>query len=843
MKKLLYAFLVMVLVLNSVSFAIAERDLFAITGVRIEDSSEDYWKIYFSIRNDTGNVVHNLELTVCCIDQSENIIFTNNPSAEVRLKPDKAIVLNVLIEKKLNPYAVYVDKISYKDNNDEYHQTYLDNTEEFQIDMITSVAPKTTESPASTQVSFSTPVPIASTGLSPTPNPNVPMDYEVVFGRNNRNGKYTGQTVNGLPNGEGSFVADDSMPTLRYDGTWTAGKPSGKGYLKDEGYQIRFVLGERGEYDRVGVFEGETIDGVASGKGTFTVVNDDNTKMTYSGSFAAGTLNGYGEMSFDSEKGMVIRGTFVHGEYKPKVSELVGTISEIIGTSFNQTIQFYDESTNFIKNHENIFTEETDIDPEWINKAWSISDFKKMPQEQCDKLVLLNNASVIEANDIEMASLLMLQDESGTLYVTIHMVNNVYSINDLIDEAYILPLEWLNIENGYVFCLMAYPGSHIKTEPASELSKTTELEETQVETDQSIQITNDVLSVAVGKKLKLNAEIKTQIVSVPAKSIVVWTSSDTSIAKVDSNGNVAGAKPGKAVITCSIKEKPEIKASVTVTVIRPVTGIKLSEKTLTIAKGQSATVSVIITPKDATNQKVRWESSAVSVAKATQDGKIIANGGGDCTITCTTEDGAKTASVKVHVPTFSFNKTEYTVTSKKGLTIPVNWDTPGITLTLTDNGGSFFDANWTEDSKIQIVPNKAGKGTIVVNNKATPRDKIKISITIDHNAVYDNQSYPVIKYDNAMRYPNRYKGDKVSFSGKVLQVMSGKSTTTYRISSKGRYDNAVYVTIDNNDILTPVIEDDTVTVYGTYNGNETYTAIWGNAITIPHVKAERIVVK
>ena len=73
--------------------------------------------------------------------------------------------------------------------------------------------------------------------------------------------------------------------------------------------------------------------------------------------------------------------------------------------------------------------------------------------------------------------------------------------------------------------------------------------------------------------------------------------------------------------------------------------------------------------------------------------------------------------------------------------------------------------------------------------------------------------------------------------------MNDGSETTYRISSKGRYDNVVYVTIKNSDILTPVIEDDNVTVYGSFNGIKTYTATLGQSITIPWVKAERINVK
>ena len=147
----------------------------------------------------------------------------------------------------------------------------------------------------------------------------------------------------------------------------------------------------------------------------------------------------------------------------------------------------------------------------------------------------------------------------------------------------------------------------------------------------------------------------------------------------------------------------------------------------------------------------------------------------------------------------------------------------------------------SEDA-FQIIPLRAGKGTVTLYTEGN-KDRQTITIYIDHSAVYDNQSYPKIDYDSAMRYPSSWKGDKVSFSGRVLQVMNDGNTTIYRISSKGRYDNVVYVTIKNSDIVTPVIEDDNVTVYGSFNENKTYTSTWGQSITIPWVNAERIIVK
>ncbi|MGI6214321.1 MAG: Ig-like domain-containing protein [Christensenellales bacterium] len=355
-------------------------------------------------------------------------------------------------------------------------------------------------------------------------------------------------------------------------------------------------------------------------------------------------------------------------------------------------------------------------------------------------------------------------------------------------------------------------------------------------------ISLDSETITVGKQKKFTIKANVMPESATNKKLV-WTSDNPKIATVSSAGIITGVKTGKTTITCTAADGSGVNAKCEVTVVQSVSGIKLDKNNLTLGKGKTYKLTATISPKDATNKNVTWKTSSASVAQVDKNGTITAKGGGDCEISCTTQDGGKTAKVKVHVPTFSVDKTEYKVTSKNGTTIPINWDSYGTELMLTDNGGSYFDAEWDSSSNIKIIPKKAGKGTIIIYNKKAPKDKVKVSITIDHSAAYDKVSYPSIQYDSASRYPGSYKGDKCSFSGKVLQVMSGVSTTSYRISSRGNYNNVVYVTIKNSDITTPIIEDDKVTVYGKYNDNYTYTSIFGASITLPSVSAERIFVK
>lgn len=289
----------------------------------------------------------------------------------------------------------------------------------------------------------------------------------------------------------------------------------------------------------------------------------------------------------------------------------------------------------------------------------------------------------------------------------------------------------------------------------------------------------DAITIYKKKSYTLKPEIEPKNAS---NKKVEYTSSDETVAKVRQDGVVSGIGCGNAIITCSAIDGSGVATQCKVTVIQAVSGIKLSEKSLKLSVGASRTITATILPDDATNKKVVWKSSDDKVASVSVLGTVIGRGRGECTITCTTDDGSFSASIKAYVASFSFRKTEYTVTSKNGLTIPIERSGTDR-LTLTDNGGSVFDAEW-KDHQVFIIPLSAGKSTFIVYNPNIPQDKVTITVTVDRSAVYDSTAYPKISYSNAARYPDRYRGDKCSFSGKVLQVISESTTTSYRISSR-----------------------------------------------------------
>ena len=142
---------------------------------------------------------------------------------------------------------------------------------------------------------------------------------------------------------------------------------------------------------------------------------------------------------------------------------------------------------------------------------------------------------------------------------------------------------------------------------------------------------------------------------------VIWSSSDTKIAKVSETGVVTGVKKGTAKITATTANSL-FKATITVNVEKPVKKITLNKTSVNIAVGKTTVVTATVSPKTATNKTVTWKSSDNDVVKVSSKGEITAKAPGYAVVTCTSADGGKTAECTVFVnqplKSFKLNKTK-----------------------------------------------------------------------------------------------------------------------------------------------------------------------------------------
>lgn len=98
-----------------------------------------------------------------------------------------------------------------------------------------------------------------------------------------------------------------------------------------------------------------------------------------------------------------------------------------------------------------------------------------------------------------------------------------------------------------------------------------------------------------------------------------------------------------------------------------------------------------------------------------------------------------------------------------------------------------------------------------------------------------------VTYDQLARTPDDYKYKKVSFTGKVIQVIDGDDETDLRVAVDGNYDNVIFIGYDP-DIMngSRVLEEDKITFYGESKGTTSYKSTGSGNITIPAVSVVKI---
>ena len=260
---------------------------------------------------------------------------------------------------------------------------------------------------------------------------------------------------------------------------------------------------------------------------------------------------------------------------------------------------------------------------------------------------------------------------------------------------------------------------------------------------ESITFDTNNLSVKVGTTAQINATIKP---SNATNKELIWTSSDDSIASVDSNGKVTGKKVGSVTITAKSKDG-SVQATCTVTVTEAdilVEDIILTPEKDVIKNGSSTQINATIVPSNATNKELIWTSSDDSIATVDSNGKVTGKKVGSVTITAKTADGTVQKTVTITVE-MNYNDDEVNVFDKDK--DPITW-----------NGSSdlniFTKSIYNVDGI--IAPESENTYQFIVRNDTDYRIKYKITFVETNN--YDinmkyklkkNSSYIISEYTRA----------------------------------------------------------------------------------------------
>ena len=195
-----------------------------------------------------------------------------------------------------------------------------------------------------------------------------------------------------------------------------------------------------------------------------------------------------------------------------------------------------------------------------------------------------------------------------------------------------------------------------------------------------------------------------------------WTSSNSSVATVDSTGNVTANSVGKTTI--SVSSESGFTTSYTLNVISPATYMYFEEPNVTLVKGQSKKLNLIVKPDDCTDT-ITYNSSDSDLS-VDSNGVITASERytGTYTITAESSSGATaTCQVKVINPPVIATGLELNYTEKTMLV--------GEVLILK---GTFTPVDAT-DKTLTWKSSNENVATVSQNGSVTAKSGGKVTIT------------------------------------------------------------------------------------------------------------------
>lgn len=328
---------------------------------------------------------------------------------------------------------------------------------------------------------------------------------------------------------------------------------------------------------------------------------------------------------------------------------------------------------------------------------------------------------------------------------------------------------------------------------------------------QAINILGTITTLTIGQQITLTATANPSTVTL---TNLVWSSSNKSVATVNSSGTVTAIAAGTATIKASALGKTD-EYDITVSE-KPATVIDAEsidlQESATIELGQSKQLVATVSPSNATSQTITWTSSDTSIASV-NNGLVEAKKTGSATIVATVKNADNSeisSSCEVEVVkyatsltldkssvsleqtetaylyatvlpsdatyntvTFSSSNESIATVDRSGKITPVNIGTIIITATL-DNG-----AKGTLEAKCTVAV--TAETVFATDLSITPSSKTLESgqtVQIHHTVTPSNATYQTITWSSS-----NSTVASVNSSGLVTANNEGTATITVTLQN------------------------------------------------------------
>ena len=267
----------------------------------------------------------------------------------------------------------------------------------------------------------------------------------------------------------------------------------------------------------------------------------------------------------------------------------------------------------------------------------------------------------------------------------------------------------------------------------------------------SISLNANPTTLYIGDSKQFSANVYP---SYATNQSVSWSSSNTSVATISSSGLVTAKAEGTTTITCKANDGSGVKASLSLTVSKPIyiTTISLNSSIESLDVGATKQLSAEVYPSDATNKSVTWSSSNTNVATISSTGLVTAIAEGTVTITCKANDGSgvkatcKVTVNNVYVTSISLN------TSTAYLYVD---DTKQLSATVNPSTATDKSVTWSSSNTNVATVSSTGLVTAIAEGTATITCKANDGSGVE--ATCNITVYEPIKVESISINPNEIK--------------------------------------------------------------------------------------
>ena len=266
-----------------------------------------------------------------------------------------------------------------------------------------------------------------------------------------------------------------------------------------------------------------------------------------------------------------------------------------------------------------------------------------------------------------------------------------------------------------------------------------------------------------------------------ATTTFTWQSSDNSVASVDESGTLTAVGVGTAYITCIAANGVSAQCEVVVNPVL-VSEITLDQSDYYLNVGSQVQLHAVISPSNATINKLSWRSSNEMVAIVGVNGLVTGVSEGICNVTATSMDGTNVSAnclIRVvkngSIPMVSVTS----VTLDKSSVSLQEGDSVYINAIVLPSNASNRRLSWTSSNSSVCSVEETGKimalsiGNATINATTTDGTNLSASceVTVTNDS-QDKEAYAVLNQEGLLAF--YYDSKKGERSGLAFAISSSE---------------------------------------------------------------------